>query len=69
MLSTLLCLPTWTLLEVIALSCYKTICTAQLLYITSIPIFGQHYEIGALIVQVQVRLLLPQNSHNVSKQL
>ena len=35
---TLLCLPTWTLLDFIALllSCYKAMYTAQVLYITGI---------------------------------
>ena len=55
MLLTLLCLPNWTLLEFVALSCYKTMYTAQLLYIPTFQsIFGQHYEIEALISELEV---------------
>ena len=54
MLLRLLCLPTWILLDFILLSCYKAMYTAQLLYITSIPMFGQHYEIEALISEFEV---------------
>ena len=35
--------------------CYKALYSAQLLYITSIPIFGQHHEIEALISEFEVR--------------
>ena len=35
----LLCLPNWILLDFIALSCYKTVYSAIILYICSIPIF------------------------------
>ena len=38
-----------TYLNTIALSYYKTVYTAQLLYITSVPTFGQPCEIQALI--------------------
>ena len=56
MLLKLLGRPTWTALDFIVLSCYKTIYsyTAQLLYITSNPLFGQHYEIEALVSEFEV---------------
>ena len=69
MLLTLLCLPIWTLLDFIALSRYKTMQnTAQLLYITSIPIFGQHNEISELEVSPAVwNVLTPEYRDRVKK--
>ena len=56
MLLTLFRLPTWTPYDFIVVSCYKTpyLYIAQLLYITSIPIFGQHYTIEVLVSEFEV---------------
>ena len=59
MLLTLLCLPPSKLLDFIAWSFYKTKYTAKLLYITSSPKFGQHYDIEVLISVTIFRKAVP----------